>query len=364
LANLRLKFVNRFRDRHGIFRHYFRRPGYARAALPGLPGSVEFMEAYQAALGGDTAPRIEIGAARIRPGSVAAAVALYLGSMDFGALAHETKRDRRRILERFREAHGEKGFAGLQRKHVEMMLAEKAAKPHAAKGFLKALRAVVVIALRTGLRESDPTAGIRIKIRATEGHRPWSEDDIAQFEAANPIGSRPRLALGLLLYTGQRRGDVIRMGRQHVKGGFLTVRQAKTGATVVIPIHPDLQVILDASEAEHLTFLTTAAGKPFSGGYFTNWFGASCRGAGLPLGLSAHGLRKSMCVRLAEAGCSDNQISAISGHITRREVARYTKAANQRRMAIDAMESISRTEIANPAAPQLPTPLQVIEKKR
>ena len=113
------------------------------------------------------------------------------------------------------------------------MVAAKAATPHAARSFLKALRAVVAIARRTGIRDDDPTEGIRVKVRATAGFRTWTEDDIAQFEAAYPIGSRARLAFALLLFTGQRRGDVIRLGRQHVKGGFITVRQGKTGAMVV-----------------------------------------------------------------------------------------------------------------------------------
>jgi integrase len=365
LANLCLPYINSFRDRHGKTRHYFRRPGFKSVALPGLPGSAEFMEAYQTALAGSTAPRLEIGASHSRPGSVAAAVALYLGSMDFGGLARETQRDRCAILERFREAYGERPFKGLERKHVEAMLGAKAAAPYAAKSFLKALRAVVAVALRAGLCEADPTAGIRVKVRATAGFQTWTEDDIAQFEAAYPIGSRARLAFGLLLYTGQRRGDVIRMGRQHVRDGLLTVRQAKTGAAVTIPLHPRLQTILEASEADHLTFLTTATGKPFTAGSFTNWFGDLCRGAGLPLGISAHGLRKAMCRRLAEAGCSANQIAAISGHATLREVGRYTKAADQRRLATAAMSAIEQTapETYKPEAPKVTNRRQVLEKK-
>jgi integrase len=365
LANLRLPHINSFRDRHGKTRHYFRRPGFKSVALPGLPGSAEFMAAYQAALAGSTAPRIEIGASRSKPGSVAAAVALYLGSMDFGGLARETQRDRRATLERFREAYGERSFKGLERKYIEAMLGAKAATPHAAKSFLKALRAVAGAALRAGLCDADPTAGIRVKVRSTAGLRTWTEDEIAQFEAAYPMGSRARLAFALLLYTGQRRGDVIRMGRQHVRAGFLTVRQSKTGATVVIPLHPELRTILERSGADHLTFLTTATGKPFTGGSFTNWFGGLCRAAGLPLGLSAHGLRKAMCRRLAEAGCSANQIAAISGHATLREVGRYTKAADQRRMAVDAMGAIEQIapETYKPGAPTVTNRRQVIEKK-
>ncbi|MGB8898242.1 MAG: tyrosine-type recombinase/integrase, partial [Methylocella sp.] len=343
-------FVHSIIDRHGHRRHYFRRSGYKSMTLPGVWGSAEFQEAYRRAIAGETAPKIEIGAGRSKPGSVAALVSLYLGSTDFAALARATQRDRRLILERFRESHGEKSFAALERRHVESMVATRAATPHAARSFLKALRAVIAIARRAGIRDDNPTEGIHVKVRATAGFRAWSEDDIARFEMVYPIGCRARLAFGLLLYTGQRRGDVIRLGRQHVKGGFMTVRQGKTGATVVIPIHPELQAILAASKAGNLTFLTTATGKPFAPGAFTNWFGGLCRAADLPLGLSAHGLRKAMCRRLAEAGCSANQIAAISGHVTLREVARYTKAADQKLMALDAIKAISGTPKGNPPA--------------
>jgi integrase len=132
---------------------------------------------------------------------------------------------------------------------------------------------------------------------------------------------------------------------------------------VVIPLHPELQTILARSRAGHLTFLTTAADKPFDPGYFTNWFGGLCRAAGLPLGLSAHGLRKAMCRRLAEAGCSANQIAAISGHATLREVGRYTKAADQKRLARDAMEIVQRTPDGEPLLSKMATLPQVIEKK-
>jgi hypothetical protein len=222
LSHLQIKYVHRFRDRHGKIRHYFRSPGRKRVSLPGLPGSTEFMEAYAAALAGETAPRIEVGTARSKPGSVAAAVAVYFGSMAFGNLAPETKRTQRYILERFREVHGEKSFRRFERKHIEAMLAEKITTPHAARSFLKVLRAVIAIAIAAGLRDDDPTIGIRnIKLRATGGFRTWAEEDIAQFEAAHPDDSRARLAFALLLYTGQRRADVIRMSARprRIPGG-------------------------------------------------------------------------------------------------------------------------------------------------
>ena len=92
----------------------------------------------------------------------------------------------------------------------------------------------------------------------------------------------------------------------------------------------------------------TATGKPFTPTGFGHWFFDRCREAGLTVGLSAHGLRKAMCRRLAEAGCSTHQIMAISGHKTLSEVQRYTKAAEQSRMARQAMEAVTETPIYKP----------------
>ena len=127
------------------------------------------------------------------------------------------------------------------------------------------------------------------------------------------------------------------MGRQHIRDGVLTVRQDKTGTMLAIPVHTDLQAILDATPSGNLTFLTTDSGKPYGGPNFSNRFREWCDAAGLPKQCSAHGLRKAACRRLAEAGCSANEIAAISGHASLREVERYTKAVDQARMARNAM---------------------------
>ena len=334
-------------------------PGSKRSHFPDCRARPSLWRPIRPRLLAVTWRRLRLARAVANQEALRAAVALYFGSMDFGGLAYATRRDRRLILDRLRESYGDQSFAALERKHVEKMLAAKASTPHAARNFLKALRAVIAIALRAGLRDDDPTAGIRVKVRTSaQGFRTWTEDDIAQFEAAYPIGSRARLAFALLLYTGQRRGDVIRMGRQHVKGGRLTVRQAKTGAAVEIPLHPELQAILAASIAGHLTFLTTATGKPFSGGSFTNWFGGCAGMLACPLAY-----RRMACAK----PCADGSlrldappigIAAISGHATLQEVSRYTKAADQRRMAIAAMETIRGPPVAN-----LPERLAGLQRK-
>jgi len=152
-------YVQAFVDRHGMPRFYFRRRGYQSVALPGLPWSPAFMSAYEAAKG--DAPRIEVGLTRTTPGTVNAAVISYFNSAAFQALAPETQRSRRRILERFRVEHGDKRIAMLQRAHIDRMVAAKIATPSAARNFLKALKAMMAHCVANHMRDDEPTQGIR-----------------------------------------------------------------------------------------------------------------------------------------------------------------------------------------------------------
>jgi integrase len=339
MTKIQLKYVHAFRDRHGKLRHYFRRPGFKQIPLRGALGSPEFMAAY-AALAGNEIERRLIGASRTQPGTVNAAVISYFNSAAFATLANESRRSRRFILEAFRREHGDKRIDTLKRRNVDQMVAAKATTPYAAQNFLNALRALISHCMMVGLCADDPTQGVkRIPIKSA-GHRTWTESDIAAYQTKHPIGSRARLAHDLLLYTAQRRADIVTMGWQHLRGGLIHVRQQKTGTSLAIPLHPALAEVLNATPSAHLTFLVNAAGKPFSPENFTRWFRQKCDEAGLPLGLSAHGLRKAACRRLAEAGCSANVIAAISGHTSLREVQRYTAAADQARMARSAMDTV------------------------
>ena len=335
MTTMRLRYVQAWVDGQGRVHRYFRKPGHPRVRLPGLPGSAEFNRTYEIALEG---PKLLVGAGRNRPGSLSAAIALYYSSLEFRSLADGTQTMRRAMLERFRAQHGDKPLSLLPQKFIAHMLSTM--KPHAARNWLSTIRALLQFAAVHGLCAQDPTQGIKLPTIKSDGYYTWSESDIATFEAHHPIGTLARLAFALLLYTGQRRGDVLRMGRQHIDDGVLTVRQDKTGVTLAIPVHSDLQGIIDATPGEHLTFLTTDRAEPFGGPNFSNYFREWCDAAGLTKECSAHGLRKAACRRLAEAGCSANEIAAISGHASLREVEHYTKAVDQARMARNAMARV------------------------
>jgi integrase len=328
MTRLHLKYVQSYRGYH-----YFRRRGSPYVQLPGIPGSAEFMAAYASAL---AAAPVAIGAStRSKPGSVSAAIAEYYGSQAFRSQTGGTPTLRRAILERFREQHGDKRLAALPTEFIVALLDTMA--PHAARNWLKTLRHFIRWCVSRKLITKDPTWGIKVKVPASDGHHTWTEDEISQFEAAHRIGSKARLALALGLYTAQRRGDVVRMGPQHIRNGELSVRQGKTNAALVIPVLPELRQILDATPTGHLTLLVTKTGKSYSAHDFSEQFRAWCDAAGLPQHCTFHGLRKAALTRLADAGKTVHQIAAVSGHKTLKEVERYTRAADQRRLAREAL---------------------------
>ena len=154
------------------------------------------------------------------------------------------------------------------------------------------LAQVFKYAVEYELREDNPVTGIdKLKTR-TGGIASWSEKEIRQFEEYHPVGTRARVAFGLLLYTGQRRGDIVRLGRQHEDDGWLYFKQQKTGVEMAIPIFHELREILDAGPVGDLTYLVTEFGKPFTANGFGNKFRDWVEEAGLR-GKSAHGVRTS-----------------------------------------------------------------------
>jgi integrase len=360
MTKIRLRFVQAF-TAHGKPYYYFRKPGCARIKLPGLPGSAQFMDAYQAALAA-SAPPSDIGAKRTVPGTVTALVALFANSSQFKhEIAAETRRTMWAILQKFREEHGSKRVAHLRREHVLAILDGR--PPFAKRNWLRALRPLLDFAVSINMITENPAKAIKAKVpRKGEGFRAWGEEQIAAFRQRHAVGTRARLALELLLNTTQRRSDTVRMGPQHIRNGLLHVRQQKTGEPLQLPIFPELQAAIDAMPSRHLTFLVTASGKPFSPAGFTNWFRDMCNGAGLR-GFSAHGLRKASMRRFAEAGCSVHEIAAFSGHKTLSEIAHYTRTVEQAALAREAMAK-ARTKLSKTMGPTVKNRKKANENKR
>jgi integrase len=340
VTRIRLQYVKQFRDRHGRARHYFRRPGCKLMPLPGLPGSTEFMDAYAKALA--DAPQIEIGAKRTLAGSIDAMVIGYIASAAFQNLAATSQQQYRRIFDGLRREHGQRGIAALERRHVVLMLDVKADTPAAARDFLRCLRLLIAYAIKIGVRQDDPTAGVRVKLPKTEGFRTWTEDDIITFEAAYPVGTKSRLALALLLETGLRCADVVRVGRGHVRDGVMRIIQQKNGIAVAIPITAELAEAINAgAPGAHVVFLVNEHGKAFTAKGFGKWFSAQCDRVGLT-GLSPHGVRKLAATRMAERRATAHELMAFFGWASIKEAERYTRKADREQLARSAVERTER----------------------
>lgn len=323
---------------------YFRKKGEKDIRMYGTPGTQEWEETYRRLLAGERPAENE--AEQTSDGTFGWLCQQYMSSTTFAELDERTCRVRRGILTACMDdvpPDGKKKFKDMPLsrftpKTVALIRDRKADLPEAANGRIKAIRAVFNWATlpEVGLSQVNPARDVQYcKSNNPDGHHTWTLEEVEQFERRHPLGTKAYLALALLLYTGQRRSDVVLMGRQHEKGGWLRFTQQKnrnkSPITLEIPIRPELRRALDAGPTGDIVYLVTEFGKPFTFNGFGNWFRDRCIEAGVPG--RAHGLRKAAATRLADAGATAHEIMSITGHRTMKEVDRYTRAANQKRLA-------------------------------
>jgi len=255
---------------------------------------------------------------------------------------------RRPILKRLlKPGIGELPLGLMDAKYIERWL-EGAPTKGAKRTRLLALKPFFAWACETvHLIETNPVAGIKVKVTETKGHHTWTDDEVEQFRARHPIGAKARLALELMIHFATRRGDGIALGRQHVKDGWVIYTQEKNRkrkpVVVETPMPAAVKAAIEAcpSPPDSLTFLVNEWGRPFRKRAFGTWFRARCDEAGLPERCVPHGLRKAGCRIMAESDCSPHEIMSVSGHTTLKEVERYTKAVNKKRLAARAQAKVA-----------------------
>jgi integrase len=329
-------FVERWRDRHGKMRVYFRKDRGPRLPLPNTIGSDEFNAAYEAALVGRIAS-VRERHARAAAGTINALVISYKQSAAYKGLRDTTKAGYASRIEALRTKHGHRTVAGLSRERIITgILQPYADRPGAALSILKMLRVLIRHAIDLGWLKHDPSLGIRRpKIKRI---RSWTDDEIKSYRDRWPLGTKQRTAFELFLNTGQRRSDVVRMAWSHITAeNKIIVVQQKTGRRLLIPLHRDLLATLAAADRGHVSILTTMYGKPFTVDGFSQWMRGAITRAGLSIDCQPHGLRKATGRRLAEAGATAKMIMSILGHTTLSEAERYTEEADQAALAEDAV---------------------------
>jgi integrase len=330
--------LHREETRHGTVTWYVRRGHGPRRRIKAEYGAEDFWRQYRAALDGAPPP-----AKTARPHTLAWAVEQYRKSSAWCALATDTRRGREQIYRAVIKTAGGVLVRNITIETIREGRERRTATPHAANHFLKAMRGFFAWATEAKLVSVDPTKGVK-QLAGTndaDGYHTWTQEELGRFEARWPIGTRQRLAFDLLLYTGFRRGDAVRVGRQHVRDGVITLRtekhrRGKPGEQVAIPILAPLAASIAATKTGDLTFLVTAAGAPWVKKSFGNWFGQACRDARCPG--TAHGLRKAGATRAAERGASERQLMAIFGWSTGVMAQHYTRSADRTVLARDAVD--------------------------
>jgi integrase/predicted DNA-binding transcriptional regulator AlpA len=352
---IKLKYTVADVDRFGNVRHYYRKDG-KKIRLPGLPGSDEFMAAYQKALNGShqRKQRDDKIDRRGADDSLKQLCEKYFFSSEWKILSEVTRRRRRALLDRLCERHGHKPYRLMERRHVIALRDELSDTPHGANSILKAMSGLFRWAFDRELVERNVMRDVPRVKTPPGGWHTWTLEEVQQYEGCHPVGTRPRLALALLMFTGQRRSDVVRLGKQHRTHDVLTFTQAKNEnrrpVRLAIPILPELDRILAATPSSGLTFLETAYGKPFSAAGFGMRFREWCDQASLKH-CSAHGLRKAAATIAAEHGATPHQLMAIFGWTTLQQAELYTRAASQKRLAKASMHMIVPSQNENKSVP-------------
>jgi site-specific recombinase XerD len=331
--------------RHGKTVWYFRRPGGKRIRLPGIYGSPEYLAAYSNALAGVAVDKPQPA----EKGTLSWLVGRYKASGHFASLAPTSQMARDYILKSVCKDAGDKQFARITRRHIQEAMDRRAKTPHGANNFLVAMSVLFKWAMSNDMLETNPCDGVARRKDKIEGHHTWTLDEVAQFRAKHPVGTKPRLALDLLLFTGLRRSDVITVGRQNVKDGLLTIRAQKNKAGLQLPIFGELQASIDATPTGEMIFLTNKRGQPFhTGQSFSQWFQRQARKAGLHERCTAHGVRKAGATIAANNGATPHELMAMFGWSKLAMAEVYTKQADKARLARGAAERIANNSKAAP----------------
>lgn len=304
---------------------------------PGLPGSPEFMAAYEAAVCAHAPAR---SPQRALFGSFAALVNAYYASPAFLRLAPTSKASYRYVLEPIIAKHGKRPADMPTNEAQKIIAAIGIDRPAMANLACSVLRKLYSFGRVAKLTSSDPTIGIEPMKTGT--HHTWTDDEITAYEKRWTVGTRERLALALLLYTGQRVGDAVRITRGDIKAGVIRLTQQKTSAEVEIAVHSDLAAIVRATPSAGIYVITDSAGRPVVGDTLSGVIRRGADKAGLPRRCVAHGLRKALGRILAERGASAREIGAVLGHRTLQQVSLYTDAADRARLAGAAVAKLSR----------------------
>lgn len=344
--------LHREENRHGTTVWYVRVGKGPRIRIREAPGTPAFDAAYQAAIRGETPP----GPQKAPKGSLKWLYDQYRDTGAWKSLSAATRKQREYIFDDVMTANGAAPAAAVLGLHVKAGVDRRWSTPSQARHFLDALRGLFVWAVSAEHLTADPTEGVSAPPRPkSDGFPAWTEDHVEMYQRRWPLGTRQRVWLDVLLYSGLRRGDAVRYGRQHVRNGVgrLKTEKSRFEITVTVPVLPVLQATLDAGPCGDLTFIVGVKGGPLTKETFGNEFRDACRAAGVPG--AAHGVRKIAATTAANNGATVAQLKALFGWDTDAMPALYTRTADRERLGREAGHLLANAERTS-----IPAPIQKV----
>lgn len=347
------------KTRHGKYVWVVRKGNGPRTRLRAPYGTPEFDEEYQAAIAGNPLQGTPV---RVPATSLQWLWDAYREVDAWTGLASSTRRQRENIMLHVLKESGLKPYAAIRSQHIQAGLDRRSRTPAAARNFLDTMKGVFRWAKKRKYLRVDPTADADIeppKRKRGKGFPAWTRDDVEAYKRKFPLGTRQRVWLDVLLYTGPRRGDAAIIGKQHERdivapdGSVSRVVQFKTEksgelVTVTLPILPILQKTLDVGPTGDLAWICGARGKPFAKESFGNEFSEAARQAGIKK--SAHGVRKIAATIAAENGATGPELDAIFGWVDGgRTSAIYIREANRIRLAAQGVSKMDESRTSIPA---------------
>jgi integrase len=348
--------LHREANRHGTVVWYVRVGKGTRIRIKAEYGTPEFVAAYQSAVRGER-PR---GPGKAARGTLGWLFDLYRQTTAWTDLAKSTRYKREKIMMRVLATAEREPISAINEAAIIAGRERRAATPASAQAFIDTLHGLFKWAVSVKLASSDPTLSVKVKTKSKRkgGYPPWTDEDMAKFEARWPRGTRERVIFDVLAYTGLRIGDVATLGRQHLKERtiviagqpvrrtVISIDSEKTGMRVELPLLSQLRETLDAGPTGDLAFVVTRRGTPWNKGALGTEFVAAAKAAGV-VGKSAHGMRKAAATRAAENGATERELEAIFGWSGGRMATLYTKSANRSRLAAGAIGKLDRAETEN-----------------
>ena len=347
----RPQHLHRQVTRHGEVVWYVRIGHGPRTRIRAAFGTPEFDAEYQAALAGN--PR-QPKSGTATAGTLAWLIERHRETAAWTSLSLATRRKREAILRQVIQSGGRQPYSAVTQAAIAAGRDRRGKTPFQARHFLDTMRGLFEWAQEAGFVKSNPAAAVKYPVlKSGAGFPVWTDEDVADYEARWPIGTKERVWFDVLSYTGLRRGDAVRLGRQHVRDGEAVITTEKSGGKVevTIPLHlfPAFAETVRVGPTGDLAFICGVNGKPMTKESFGNAFSEACRKAGIKK--SAHGLRKLAATRAADADATVWQLNGMFGWTGTKMASLYTQAADRKRAAREGFKKLmndSRTSIPSP----------------